>query len=213
MVDLPVNHNLYLPLCSSGWLTHWGESMANTSSSVLAADTQVLLRWARNTTSLSFYMVHGGSNFGFNQGANVDGSNYQPHITSYDYDAPISEAGDYCQPGIGGECKYHVSGLGPAGMHTRSMSPGRRECCRESLPCGDCAFCTQPTPTARLLPAQGTASMLPLPFRRQSERSLRSTRGSPRLPFRPDLASTRTARCIWTGRLHSLTSCPSSVSL
>ncbi|KAL6780686.1 hypothetical protein ACKKBF_B12155 [Auxenochlorella protothecoides x Auxenochlorella symbiontica] len=99
----PFNSEFY-----SGWLTHWGESMANTSSSVLAADTQVLLRWARNTTSLSFYMVHGGSNFGFNQGANVDGSNYQPHITSYDYDAPISEAGDYCQPGIGGECKYHA---------------------------------------------------------------------------------------------------------
>ena len=34
---------------------------------------------------------------------------YQGHITSYDYDCPISEAGDYCQPGIGGDCKYTVS--------------------------------------------------------------------------------------------------------
>jgi hypothetical protein len=42
-------------------------------------------------------------------GANVDGTHYMPHITSYDYDAPISEAGDYGQPGIGGDSKYHVS--------------------------------------------------------------------------------------------------------
>lgn len=53
-------------------------------------------------------MAHGGTNFGFWAGANVDGEVYQPHITSYDYDAPVSEAGDYCQPGIGGGCKFHV---------------------------------------------------------------------------------------------------------
>jgi beta-galactosidase len=49
-------------------------------------------------------MVHGGTNFGFRAGANVDNDGkYLPHITSYDYDAPISEAGDYEQPGIGGD--------------------------------------------------------------------------------------------------------------
>lgn len=42
-------------------------------------------------------------------GANLNGDRYMPHITSYDYDAPISEAGDYGQPGIGGENKYFVS--------------------------------------------------------------------------------------------------------
>jgi beta-galactosidase len=147
------------PFCSefyTGWLTHWGEAMANTSSEVLFKDTQVLLEWANSTASLSFYMIHGGTNFGFWAGANVDGERYLPHITSYDYDAPISggsalarmvflgvmlmavnglakvllmhkacpetpactpppclppptEAGDYCQPGIGGDCKYYVS--------------------------------------------------------------------------------------------------------
>jgi beta-galactosidase len=99
------------PFCSefyTGWLTHWGEAMANTSSEVLFKDTQVLLEWANSTASLSFYMIHGGTNFGFWAGANVDGERYLPHITSYDYDAPISEAGDYCQPGIGGDCKYYV---------------------------------------------------------------------------------------------------------
>jgi len=39
-------------------------------------------------------MVHGGTNFGFTAGANYSTKkNIQPDITSYDYDAPISEAG------------------------------------------------------------------------------------------------------------------------
>jgi beta-galactosidase len=42
----------------------------------------------------NFYMVHGGTNFGFTSGANYnDEHDIQPDITSYDYDAPISEAG------------------------------------------------------------------------------------------------------------------------
>ena len=39
------------------------------------------------------YMIHGGTHFNFTAGAN-QGSHYQPVPTSYDYDAPISEAGD-----------------------------------------------------------------------------------------------------------------------
>ncbi len=38
-------------------------------------------------------MIHGGTHFNFTAGANL-GSVYQPVPTSYDYDAPISEAGD-----------------------------------------------------------------------------------------------------------------------
>lgn len=100
------------PLCSefyTGWLSHWGEDMANTSAVDLAKDTQILLEFANNTGNLNFYMVHGGTNFGFWAGANIDGTTYQPHITSYDYDGPISENGDYCQSGIGGDgCKYQM---------------------------------------------------------------------------------------------------------
>lgn len=99
------------PFCSefyTGWLSHWGERMANTSTEVLVEDTRVLLEFANGSGSLNFYMAHGGSNFGFSAGANLDGDKYLPHITSYDYDAPISEGGDYCQPGIGGPCKYHA---------------------------------------------------------------------------------------------------------
>ena len=82
--------------------------MANTSAATLADSTRAVLSYANGTGSLSFYMVHGGTNFGFWGGANVDGATFMPHITSYDYDAPISEAGDYCQPGIGGPCKFEV---------------------------------------------------------------------------------------------------------
>lgn len=44
-----------------------------------------------NTLRLLRYMFHGGTNFGFWSGAN---SASDITITSYDYDAPISEDGD-----------------------------------------------------------------------------------------------------------------------
>lgn len=71
-----------------GWLTHWGESMANTSSLDTAAGLSVILSLG---ASYNLYMAHGGTNFGFWNGANGGGSSFQPTITSYDYDAPISE--------------------------------------------------------------------------------------------------------------------------
>lgn len=43
--------------------------MANTSTSALLEDTATLLRYANSSASLNFYMAHGGSNFGFWQGA------------------------------------------------------------------------------------------------------------------------------------------------
>ena len=103
----PFNSEFY-----SGWLTHWGEAMANTSAVDLVRDTEILLRYGASGggASLNFYMAHGGTNFGFWSGANVEvDGRYEPHITSYDYDAVISEAGGYCQPGISGAgdgCKY-----------------------------------------------------------------------------------------------------------
>ncbi len=39
-------------------------------------------------------MIHGGTNFGFSAGANAfSDTQFQPDITSYDYDAPINEQG------------------------------------------------------------------------------------------------------------------------
>jgi len=73
-----------------GWLTHWGEDWAR-------ADTASLLREVRflmdNRKSFNFYVIHGGTNFGFTAGANSGGKGYEPDLTSYDYDAPINEQG------------------------------------------------------------------------------------------------------------------------
>ena len=44
--------------------------------------------------SFSMYMFHGGTNFGFTAGANQH-IRYNPTVTSYDYDAPLNEYGDY----------------------------------------------------------------------------------------------------------------------
>lgn len=45
--------------------------------------------------SVSFYMFYGGTNFGFTAGSNDAGQgNFKPVVTSYDYDAPMDEAGD-----------------------------------------------------------------------------------------------------------------------
>jgi len=72
----------------TGWLTHWGESMANTSASDYGAAGAL-----RANRSFNFYMGHGGTNFGWMSGANGGGKSFSPHITSYDYDSPISESG------------------------------------------------------------------------------------------------------------------------
>jgi beta-galactosidase len=50
------------------------------------------LAWMlENGASFNIYLVHGGTTFGFQGGAN--GPPYVPQLTSYDWDAPISEAG------------------------------------------------------------------------------------------------------------------------
>lgn len=47
-----------------------------------------------DSASVNFYMFFGGINFGFTAGANAFGpGSFQADITSYDYDAPLNEAG------------------------------------------------------------------------------------------------------------------------
>jgi len=74
-----------------GWLTHWGEKWARPDTNDLKKEVEYLLKSKR---SVNFYVIHGGTNFGFTAGANAfSPTQYQPDITSYDYDAPISEQG------------------------------------------------------------------------------------------------------------------------
>ena len=72
-----------------GWLTHWGEPWARVKTEDVLPDLRWLLEHGK---SFSLYMFHGGTNFGFTAGANF-GEAYQPDVTSYDYDAPLDEAG------------------------------------------------------------------------------------------------------------------------
>ena len=74
-----------------GWLDHWAEPFPKSSARSVAGQTA---KYLRDTVSFNFYMVHGGTNFGFTSGANYSSDkNIQPDMTTYDYDAPISEAG------------------------------------------------------------------------------------------------------------------------
>jgi beta-galactosidase len=74
-----------------GWLDHWAEPFQKVSAESVVAQTE---KYLKAGVSFNFYMVHGGTNFGFTSGANYDANHdIQPDITSYDYDAPISEAG------------------------------------------------------------------------------------------------------------------------
>jgi len=73
-----------------GWLTHWGEKWARPDTSDLLREVKFLLDTKR---SFNLYVIHGGTNFGFTAGANSGGKGYEPDVTSYDYDAPITEQG------------------------------------------------------------------------------------------------------------------------
>ncbi|GAA5195645.1 beta-galactosidase family protein [Microbacterium jejuense] len=72
-----------------GWFDWWGATHHTTSAADSAAELDALLSAG---ASVNFYMFHGGTNFGLTNGANHKGR-YLPIVTSYDYDAPLDEAG------------------------------------------------------------------------------------------------------------------------
>lgn len=74
-----------------GWFDHWGEKHHVTDGRKEAAELAWMLS---NGYSVNLYMFDGGTSFGWMNGANSNGSNFQPDTTSYDYDAPVAESGD-----------------------------------------------------------------------------------------------------------------------
>jgi beta-galactosidase len=72
-----------------GWFDHWGEPHNVTDAQKQAQELDWMLS---RGYSVNLYMFHGGTSFGFMGGANY-GRTYQPDTTSYDYDAPLDEAG------------------------------------------------------------------------------------------------------------------------
>ncbi|MCM3779479.1 glycoside hydrolase family 35 protein [Microbacterium hydrocarbonoxydans] len=80
-------------MCSEfwdGWFDWWGGVHHTTDVAAAAADLDALLAAG---ASVNIYMFHGGTNFGLTNGAN-DKGRYLPIVTSYDYDAPLDEAGE-----------------------------------------------------------------------------------------------------------------------
>jgi beta-galactosidase len=74
-----------------GWYDRWGEKH-NTSDA--AAETKELEWMLEQGYSVNLYMFHGGTSFGWMNGANIHDKKYGPDVTSYDYDVPVSESGE-----------------------------------------------------------------------------------------------------------------------
>ncbi|HXA43912.1 MAG TPA: beta-galactosidase [Candidatus Angelobacter sp.] len=77
-------------LCSEfypGWFDTWGQPHHYGNTPRYLADLKAMLEVG---ASFSIYMVHGGTTFGLWSGCDRP---FKPDTASYDYDAPISEAG------------------------------------------------------------------------------------------------------------------------
>ena len=71
----------------NGWFDAWGDEHQTTAPEKGGAELQELLKLG----SVNFYMFEGGTNFGFMSGRNS--RNKTADVTSYDYDAPLTEDG------------------------------------------------------------------------------------------------------------------------
>ncbi|HTH52870.1 MAG TPA: beta-galactosidase family protein, partial [Edaphobacter sp.] len=75
----------------AGWFDHWGGKHAHTNTDAQVANYKWMLEQGY---SVSLYMFHGGTSFGWMNGANTDGKgSYEPDVTSYDYDSALDESG------------------------------------------------------------------------------------------------------------------------
>nr|XP_020477754.1 beta-galactosidase-1-like protein 2 [Monopterus albus] len=81
----------------TGWYDVWGDLHHVLPPEDMVSTVREILR---RGMSVNLYMFHGGSSFGFMSGALAYPS-YKALVSSYDYDAPLSEAGVYTP-------KYHL---------------------------------------------------------------------------------------------------------
>lgn len=80
-----------------GWFDHWEHEHITRQAEDIRGELEYMLE---NDISVNFYMFHGGTNFGFMNGANYH-DEQRCTVTSYDYDALLTEAGDPTE-------KYHL---------------------------------------------------------------------------------------------------------
>lgn len=72
------------------WFDVWGKKHSKRDYKSPAERLDWMLG---HNVSVSMYMFHGGTNFGYTNGANTS-YGYEPQPTSYDYDAPLGEYGN-----------------------------------------------------------------------------------------------------------------------
>ncbi len=73
-----------------GWFDYWGHPHQTRPLQAQIEDVDYILS---RGAGINLYMFHGGTSFGFMSGANLNNGNYLPQVTSYDYGAPLDEAG------------------------------------------------------------------------------------------------------------------------
>lgn len=90
------NHNgkgpFYIAEWYPAWFDWWGTPHHTVPAAQYAGKLDSVLAAG---ISINMYMFHGGTTRAFMNGANYsDGKAYEPQISSYDYDAPLDEAGN-----------------------------------------------------------------------------------------------------------------------
>ncbi|MEO8404202.1 MAG: beta-galactosidase family protein [Chitinophagaceae bacterium] len=90
------NHDGKGPFFIAEWYPAWFDWWGTKHHTVPAEKyTEPLNRILDAGISINMYMFHGGTTRGFMNGANYnDKTPYEPQISSYDYDAPLDEAGN-----------------------------------------------------------------------------------------------------------------------
>lgn len=100
--DMAAKINPGVPVfCSAletGKGSYWGGQWGQSDTLRLLQDVRFLMDKGK---SFNLCVIHGGTNFGYTAGANWGEKGYEPHITSYDNDALVTEQG---RPGPG----YHA---------------------------------------------------------------------------------------------------------
>jgi beta-galactosidase len=87
-----------------GWFDHWGQphqwgdsatfkTVGDSPKALTKVEGEDLDWMLRQGYSVNLYMFHGGTSFGWMNGANSRNGNYEPDTTSYDYNAPLDESG------------------------------------------------------------------------------------------------------------------------
>lgn len=84
-----LNHPLMCMEFWDGWFNNWGADIIRRD----AKETAQALKEVLKMGSVNLYMFHGGTNFGFFAGNSDFDSVNTCMITSYDYDAPLTESG------------------------------------------------------------------------------------------------------------------------